>query len=106
METQARRSLVAEDGIGVKDRCRRAFGILIYCERISFVEFLKLISDVKLGAALGFIDIDDAAVIDDLIASVRPANLSLLSDKRQTAAERDVLRAEKCRKTLIRATLK
>ncbi len=106
LETQARRSLVAEDGIGVKDRCRRAFGILIYCERISFVEFLKLISDVKLGAALGFIDIDDAAVIDDLIASVRPANLSLLSDKRQTAAERDVLRAEKCRKTLIRATLK
>ena len=52
------------------------------------------------------LDIDDAAVIDDLIASVRPANLSLLSDKRQTAAERDVLRAEKCRKTLIRATLK
>ncbi len=100
METKARRELVSEDYIGVKDECRRAYGILTHCEKISYKEFLKLISDVKLGAALGFVDIEDAALIDGLIASLRPSNLSLLSDTALTAAERDVLRAEKCRAAL------
>ena len=100
METQARKALVSEDYIGVKDRCRRAYGILTNCEKIAYSEFIGLVSDVKLGAALGFVKIEDAAVIDDLISSVRPANISLLSDGELSAAERDVLRAEKCRRTL------
>ena len=100
METKARRELVSEDYIGVKDECRRAYGILTHCEKISYKAFLKLISGVKLGASLGFVDIEDAALIDGLVASLRPSNLSLLSDTALTAAERDVLRAEKCRAAL------
>ena len=100
METQARRALLSEDYIGVKDGCRRAFGILTYCETISFGEFLKYMSDVKLGAALGFIPIESFSGLDDLIEALRPANISLLSDERLSAAERDILRAEKCREGL------
>ncbi len=100
LETQARRALVSEDYIGIKDRCRRAYGVLTNCEKISFGEFLQLVSDVKLGAALGFIAIPDFGALDELIASVRPANISLLSDVDLSAAERDILRAEKCRNTL------
>ena len=100
METQARRALLSEDYIGVKDGCRRAFGILLYCETISFGEFLKYMSDVKLGAALGFVPIENFSGLDDLIAALRPANISLLSDERLSAAERDILRAEKCREGL------
>lgn len=100
LEAQARRALVSEDYIGVKDCCRRAYGILTNCEKISFGEFLRLVSDVKLGAALGFVAIGDISTIDDLIASVRPANISLLSDDDLSAAERDILRAEKCRAAL------
>lgn len=100
METQARRALLSEDYIGVKDGCRRAFGILTYCETISFGEFLKYMSDVKLGAALGFVPIENFSGLDDLIAALRPANISLLSDERLSAAERDILRAEKCREGL------
>ena len=94
LEAQARRALVSEDYIGVKDCCRRAYGILTNCEKISFSEFLKLVSDVRLGAALGFVALDDAYKIDDLIASVRPANIALLSDEELSPAERDILRAE------------
>ena len=100
METQARRALLSEDYIGVKDGCRRAFGILTYCETISFGEFLKYMSDVKLGAALGFVPIESFSGLDDLIEALRPANISLLSDERLSAAERDILRAEKCREGL------
>lgn len=100
METQARRALLSEDYIGVKDGCRRAFGILLYCETISFGEFLKYMSDVKLGAALGFVPIESFSGLDDLIEALRPANISLLSDERLSAAERDILRAEKCREGL------
>lgn len=100
METQARRALLSEDYIGVKDGCRRAFGILLYCETISFGEFLKYMPDVKLGAALGFVPIENFSGLDDLIEALRPANISLLSDERLSAAERDILRAEKCREGL------
>lgn len=100
LEAQARRALVSEDYIGVKDCCRRAYGILTNCEKISFSEFLKLVSDVRLGAALGFVALDDAYKIDDLIASVRPANIALLSDEELSSAERDILRAERCRAAL------
>lgn len=100
LEAQARRALVSEDYIGVKDCCRRAYGILTNCEKISFSEFLKLVSDVRLGAALGFVALDDAYKIDDLIASVRPANIALLSDEELSPSERDILRAERCRTAL------
>ncbi|HIZ04126.1 MAG TPA: hypothetical protein H9727_07560 [Candidatus Borkfalkia avistercoris] len=100
LEAQARRSLVEEDYVGVKDCCRRAYGILTNCEKISYGEFIKLISDVKLGAALGFVQVSDASVIDDLIEALRPSNISLLRDGEPSAAERDILRAERCRAVL------
>ena len=99
LESHARRALVSRDKIGVKDACRRALGILTHCERISFAEFIRLISEVKLGAAVGFVKVKDISLLDDLIAAVRPANLSILSDG-LSEKERDVLRAQKCRETL------
>lgn len=100
LEAQARKALLAEDRVGIKDECCRAFGILSNCEKVSNAEFLQLISDVKLGIALGFLEIEDFSSIDDLISAVRPANIDLLIDKPLTAAERDVHRAGECRAAL------
>ena len=97
LEAHARKSLVSDDEVGVKDKSRRALGILSYCERISYTEFLQLASEVKLGVSLGFLDIKDITRLDDLISALRDANLDLLADG-ATANERDELRAEKCRK--------
>ena len=74
-------------------------GILSHCERISYAEFLQLASSVKLGAALGFLDISEFSWLDDFISSMRPANLSLFTDVELTPAERDVYRARECRNT-------
>jgi len=81
LEARAREQLVKNDLIGVKDDCRRSFGILTNCEKVSFKEFLQLISNVKLGAALGYVPIGDISKIDDLIVAVRPANINLFSDR-------------------------
>ena len=99
LESQARKVLRAGDTIGLKDECCRAVGILSHCERISYAEFLQLASSVKLGAALGFLDISEFSWLDDFISSMRPANLSLFTDVELTPAERDVYRARECRTT-------
>ena len=100
LETQARRVLCKEDEIGVRDGCMRAYGILANCARISYTEFLQRLSDVKLGAALGFLCVRDFAAFDRLAAAARPANVGLYSDGKLSAPERDVLRADLCRKEL------
>ncbi len=100
LESQARKGLREEDEIGVRDTCMRAYGILANCAKISYEEFLQRISDVKLGAALGFLRVNGFSALDSLVAAARPANIGLYSDGDLTAPERDVLRADLCRKTL------
>ena len=99
-EAQARKALLAADPVGTKDGCCRALGVLTQCETISYAEFLQSVSDVKLGIALGFLQTDKFAALDDLIAAVRPANINLYIDKPLTAEERDVYRARECRRAL------
>ncbi len=97
LESQARKALRAADTVGIKDECCRAYGVLQNCEKISYAEFLQLISDVKLGVALDFLEIDTFSWLDDFIASMRPANINLYTDKPLTPAERDIYRASRCR---------
>lgn len=96
-EAHARKELCADGEAEVKDECCRAYGILCNCETISYKEFLRLASDVKLGVALGFIDTNDFAVIDEFIAKMRPSNLDVLRDIPFETRERDLFRALKCR---------
>lgn len=103
LEARARAQLIKNDLIGVKDECRRSYGILTNCERVSFKEFLQLISNVKLGAALGYIGIKDISKIDDLIVSVRPANINVLNDTEVSETEQDIYRAAKCSSVLSKA---
>ena len=96
-EAIARKELVSARPSDVKDACCRAYGILCNCEKLSFREFLRLVSDVKLGIALGFLETEDFSAVDDFIASVRPSNLDILLDETLEPFERDVFRAQKCR---------
>ena len=82
------------------DKARKAFGVLTNAVMLSYNEFLSLIAEVKLGAMLGMVNIADIAKIDDLIISVRPANLCEEYGKRLSATDRDLFRAEVVGKTL------
>ncbi len=84
------------------DRARKSFGVLTNAVLLSYDEFLSRIADVKLGAMLGFISIDDVEKLDDLTVSVRPANLCEQYGKTLSAVDRDLFRAEVVGKQLLK----
>ncbi len=80
--------------LDVKDDCLRSLGILTNCAKLSTEEMIKLAANVKLGACLGYIGIDDVAAIDGLVVKMRPANITAAAERQLTPVERDVYRAQ------------
>ena len=78
----------------VMDEAKKSFGVLTNCVLLSYDEFLSRISDVKFGAIMGVLDIEDIEAIDDLIINVRPANICVKQDKLLSSTDRDLVRAE------------
>jgi len=78
----------------IEDECRRAYGIITNCAKISTNEFVKLASKVKLGACLGYIDLTDISEIDNIIVKMRPTNINAAADRPLTPLERDIYRAK------------
>lgn len=94
IEENEKERLIDYNLIGVKDMCLRSLGTLERCAMLSGKEFLSQISNVKLGAQLGFIKIKDTAKIDELIVNMRPANINKLCGTTLAPEERDIYRAE------------
>lgn len=84
------------------DRARKSFGILTNATLLGYEEFLSHVAQVKLGAMLGMIEINNMDEIDDLIIAVRPAVLCATYGKRLSALDRDLLRAQVVSKKLLK----
>ena len=84
------------------DRTRKAFGLLTNAVLLSYDESLENIAKLKLGAMLGMIGISDIEELDELIVSVRPANLCEQYGKKLAAIDRDLFRAEVVSKKLMK----
>lgn len=82
-----------------EDKLYRSMGTLKMARRLEFSEFIELISDVRLGIALGFFD-TDMGVVGSLIHSL--ANGTVLSD---AESEEDPELAPKLRAKIIREKL-
>lgn len=78
----------------VKDECLRSYGILTNCACLTTNELIKLSANVKLGACLGYIDIDDVSAVDGLVVKMRPSNINAAADRTLAPIERDVYRAQ------------
>ena len=76
------------------DRAKKSFGVLTNAVLLSYNEFLSHIAQVKLGAMLGLININNIEQIDKLIISTRPANICEQYSRRLSAVDRDMFRAE------------
>ena len=99
LEEAERRNLIqGSSALEIQDECLRAYGILTNCAKISTREFVSLTAKVKLGACLGYINIDDVSAIDDLVIKLTPSNITDAAGKQLTALERDVYRAQYCAK--------
>lgn len=93
-----------EHSLDLRDECMRAFGILTNCAKMTSMEMERLAAKVKLGACLGFLEIPDISVIDDLTIKLRPSNIVVAAQKDLTPTERDVYRAQRCVKAFREMT--
>ena len=83
-----------------EDRIFRAYGVLKYARMIDTSEFMELISLVRLGAVKGVINMD-CAQIEALMIHMQPATISLSVDRPLDRIERDKLRAQLVRHSLL-----
>ena len=103
-EKDARYSIYNADPRSFEDDVCRALGTLKYCRLLSYEEFVSLIGKIKLGVFIGFVAVDDAALLDDLFVTARSANLELLksyqnlsAEEKRAAVVKDALAAINCK---------
>lgn len=106
-EMQARKRLVENDEITIKDRVFRAWGILTNAYSLSANEFMKYAGEVKIGIALGFIKLKDNTLIDRLLFDALPSSLTKIANQEAlNETEERLTRASFVAKTLKTARIK
>lgn len=103
-ENDARRRLIDEKPLIVKDQVDRAFGTLSHARLISSIEALNLLSTLRLGLDMGLLDQFSRRELDTLFISIQPAHLQKLESKDLDPDERDVVRAEMLRSYMKNAS--
>ena len=93
------REKIAEQ-LEVQDFVSRSLGILKSAKLLSNDEFMKLISNVRLGISSGLLDGVAAEDINALTIRAQPATIQLLAGKPLDAPQRDLLRARMAREVL------
>lgn len=92
-EAEREKLKTCPSALDIQDDCLRSYGVLLHCAKLSTSELIKLAANVKLGAALGYIDIQDVSQIDDLVVKMRPSNITKSAARQLTPNERDAYRA-------------
>lgn len=80
--------------LDIQDDCLRSYGILTNCAKLTTDELIRYSSSVKLGACLGYIELHDVGLIDELCVKMRPSNINAAAEQELTPIERDVYRAQ------------
>lgn len=100
-ERNARKFLLENRNVELKDRIQRSKGVLTHAYRISSEEAMKYISDVRLGIDLDIITDVDSSILNELMVLIRPAMLQKIVGRELPVNERDIERARLIRKRLL-----
>jgi protein arginine kinase len=99
-EENARMSLLEKRPKVVYDQVGRAYGILTNAFTMSSKEALNLLSLLRMAVDLGLLPATVRELVDRLFVDTQPAHVQKLAERKLTAEERDLYRAD-----LIRARL-
>lgn len=99
-ENQARQFLLSRNKAMLEDRISRSFGILKSAHIITSQETLELLSMVRLGCDTGLIKDIDSKTLNELFIITQPSHLQKLQNRKLSAQERDIKRAEIIREKL------
>lgn len=81
------------ENISIEDRVFRSYGIACEARIMSSQEFMKLMSDIRLGIEGGLLNLD-TKVLDELCIKVQPYTLMLYGGEGMEIRQRDIKRAE------------
>ena len=84
----------------VYDQVGRAYGVLANARTISSKEALNLLSMVRMGVDMEFFPAATRGVVDEMIIISQPAHIQKAAERKLTAEERDVFRADLIRERL------
>ena len=100
-ERRARASIKGEALDLLTDKIWRSLGILKFARKLPLGEFMKLLSDVRLGVAMGLLDGLQLHQLTTLFIDAMPATLTLAAESTHASdREMDLARA-----ALVRARL-
>ena len=81
-------------GYNLEDKICRSYGVLTNARLLSFDEFMKLMSFVRLGIDLGYIDGISYETLNELVLFQGSAYLNVLENKELSETESDFIRAK------------
>jgi protein arginine kinase len=99
-EENARMTLLEKKPKVVYDQIGRAFGVLTNAHTISSKEALNLLSLIRMGVDLEFFPATTRTVVDELFILSQPAHVQKAAERKLTAEERDIYRADLVRERL------
>lgn len=99
-EEQARQHLYREMRLQIEDRVSRAYGLLSNARMITSEEAMRLLSDVRLGIAVGALPPISYQALNELMVAMQPAFLQRTEGRELNPLERDIKRAELIRSRL------
>jgi len=99
-EYKARERLMQDQHIVIEDKVFRAIGILTKAKILSSMEFLDLLSALRLGVDMNIIKGMDRKLFNELMVITQPAHIQKMEGKILNEIERDVVRADMVRKKL------
>jgi protein arginine kinase len=99
-EENARMTLLEKKLRLVYDQVGRAYGVLTNARTISSKEALNLLSLIRMGVDLDFFPAAARGVVDELFIVSQPAHIQKAAERKLTAEERDVFRADLIRERL------
>jgi protein arginine kinase len=100
LETDARERLYADQKLRVEDKVFRTIGILQHARMISSVEFLNLLSNLRLGINLGIIRSVDGSLLNQLMVFLQPAHIQKTHREAREDEWRDIRRAQLIREKI------
>lgn len=101
VQKEAEVTNLLKENVTVQDRILRSYGILKYARLLPTEEYMRLLSDVRLGLTMGLIHGVDGEKLKQLTFSLQPANLMQSEGGELPAQKRDQLRAERIRSELF-----
>lgn len=99
-EHNARQRLRREFSAQLGDKVWRALGILRHAQVMNAAEALELLSMVRLGAELEILPPISRARLNELLVSIRPATLHILTGTHSDPLQADMTRARRIRQEL------